>query len=374
MRKLVSYLLACVVGVLQFFGFRPREERHASPHIATAPIKGGIALSSIPSVPKQKPVISDRLNPYDDLEEWGHDWTFKPPMAKHEVDDFQRKIDNVFGTNRDGKSCFKLVWNGDQRYWWKYAYDWNSFGDGIKWELRPRILWKKVDLGNGDYVDLFPPRWLLLGRIEPEQYAETWKEESWIFDPARGPMIRETKCANCRSVLDFTLVRCEACGLDIDMATTYRHEGGRKQIREDAPPSVFWDTLEVIGDHDAFCCEAFEGECFGTFRNPGDKELDMLRQRRREFEKRGQSPYEMLSKGTEAKIASFCRDYYRKQYEKMPASVDLVIEHADEYLKPLMQFTGNNLSVREQREIVKGALDRHYTEKAEQFEQKIRGN
>jgi hypothetical protein len=274
-------------------------------------------------------------HPLDDLCEWGKDWTHTPPLARHEIAEWQKRFDRAFGLNRDGKPCFKLVWNGDRSYWWKYAYDWDAYGKGVKWEQRPRILWKKVEIGNGDYIDLFPPRWLILMRIEPEQYAESWKRESWAWDERRKQ---------------------------------------NKQIRDDEPPKVFWETVVVIGEHDKFCCDVFEGECFGAFRNPNDADLEWLHERKREFEAGVQSPYEKLNGRSEARIASFCKDYYRQQYAKMPASTEIVIENAGAYLKPLLDFTGEKLSPREEKQIVKTALDRHYAEKAETYEERIRGN
>jgi hypothetical protein len=321
---MLKRLIAYVVSVLRnFFGRKPVEVlRHAKPR----------EIILLP--PKQQPFINNKVHPFDDLDNWGHDWTNKPPLAKHEIEDWQKRFDRAFGLNRNGKSCFKLVWNGDRSQWWKYAYDWDSYGKGIKWELRPRILWKKVELGNGDYVDLFPPRWLILMRIEPEQYGAQWKDESWIWDPKRRQ---------------------------------------RKQIRDDEVPKAFWETVMVIGEHDKFCCDAFDGECFGVFRNPNDTDLNWLHARKQEFEAGVQSPYENLNARTESQISSFVKDYYRQQYQKMPASTEIVIENAGEYLKPLMDFTGQKFSDREQKEIVKTALDRHYTEKAEHFEQQLRG-
>lgn len=283
----------------------------------------------------QTPFISQEVHPLDDLANWGKDFTFTPPLSKADIALWQGRFDRAFGLNRNGKSCFKLVWSGDRRYWHRYAYDWDAYGKGIKWEERPRILWKKVDVGNGDYVDLFPPRWLILMRIEPEQYADQWKKESWVWDQNRKQ---------------------------------------NKQIRDDEVPKVFWQTFEVIGEHDEYCCEVFKGECFGVFRNPNDSDLNKLNALKREFEARDQSPYEALNAKTEAEIARFTRDYFRQQYQKMPASSEIVVEHANEFMRPLLAFTGDKLSDREQKEIVKNALDRHYTEKAEEFEQRLRAN
>jgi len=343
---MVSKIIALWEILLRLFGFRPEESQQ------DAPRKQIILLAP----PKQQPAKSDKLHPYNDLENWGHDWTHQPPLSKVAIGEWQRRFDQAFGLNRDGKSCFKLVWNGDRRYWDRFAYDWDAYGKGTKWEERPRILWKKVDLGNGDYVDLFPPRWLILVRIEPEQFAETWKAESWVFDATRGPLVPNPR---------FGIVPGEP---------RMMRAGQNKQIRDDEVPQVFWDTFEVIGEHDAFCCEVFEGECFGAFRQPTDKDIERLHHLKREFESRDQSPYEKLSEKTEARIARFTREYYRQQYAKMPASTEIVIEHADAYLAPLLSFTGDTLSEREKKRIVKTALDRHYTERAEEYEQQLRGN
>lgn len=311
-------------------------------------------------------------NPFDDLCQWGHDWTFTPPLSRVEIENWQKRFDAAFGKNKNNESCFKLVWSGDRRYWHKYFYDWDAYGKGTKVEERPRVLWKKVNVGNGDYVDLFPPRWLILSRLEPEQYAEQWKLESWVWDPKMGPLVKDPFCAVCNTELNFLKSACDGCGLDIEYATQKRPSGLNKQIRDDEPPKVFWETFEVIGEHDEYCCDVFQGECFGAFRNPQEKDLIRLGELKREFEKRDQSPYEKLNEKTEASIAGFVRDYYRQQYTKMPASTELVIENADSFLAPLLNFTGENFTDREKKEIVKNALNRHYNEKAEQYEQTLR--
>lgn len=289
-----------------------------------------------------------KIHPLDDLESWGKDFTYEPPMPKVKVDEWQKRFDRVFGRNKRNESIVKLVWSGDRRYWHKFFYDWDAYGKGTKVEERPLVLWKKIDLPNGDYVDLFPPRWMILMRIEPEQYAKQWKAESWVMDPNRGA---------------FT----------VNPATGAPMRAGQmKQIRDDNPPSVFWEVWGVIGEHDAFCCEAFEGECFGAFRQPQDKDLETLHELRKAWESGHQSPYEALNPKTEAEIVSYVKEYYRQQYQKMPASVDLILETANDFLAPLVDFSGQSYTDREKKEIVKNAFNQMWEQRAEEYEQKLR--
>lgn len=292
--------------------------------------------------------VSRTIHPLDDIENWGQDFTFQPPMSHSIVERWQKRFDDTFGLNKRGKPCFKLVWSGDRKYWHDYFWDWDSYGKGTKLEQRPLVLWKKVNLPNGDYVDLFPPRWLILSRIEPEQYADNWKRESWVMDAKRGPVTINP--------LNGELMRA----------------GQMKQIRPDNPPEDFWQVWEVLGEHDAFCCEAMQGDCYGSYREPKEKDVDNIGLAKRDFEAGGQSPYEGLSKWSEAEIASFARAYYRQQYKDMDASVDITVEHADNFLAPILARTGESYSDREKKTIVKNALDQYHTERQEELEQILR--
>lgn len=79
---------------------------------------------------------------------------------------FQRRIDEAIGT-RNGRSLMKLVWAPDELRWMPHALPTDPPGYVLP------IFCTGVD-EQGRFVA--PERWVLLERIEPEQYASTWEQ------------------------------------------------------------------------------------------------------------------------------------------------------------------------------------------------------
>lgn len=177
---------------------------------------------------------TEKLSPMDDPDVWLEAPMYSPPSGVDIVAE-QKWIDSLMGTTRNGESIYKLVWNGDRRYWYEFYMQWFSTGlPSSPLTRRPRIRYKALRDDNTRALirDVFPPRWLILTRIEPEQYAETWKQESWVYAP-------EIHC--------------------------------KKQIRPDDPPKVFWMWYATIAKHDDYCCATKAREykkCFGSYRPP----------------------------------------------------------------------------------------------------------
>lgn len=135
------------------------------------------ATNAIPLVPA--------LSPLDDPRVWQRSQAFEAPLSPEQVENVQKDIDAICGTTRDNKSIIKLVWNGDVRFWKELHDTWDSQGQPVgDTYKRPQVLHKSVYDDNDIWqFDAFPPRWLLLTRIEPEQYASTWRRESLFFHP-----------------------------------------------------------------------------------------------------------------------------------------------------------------------------------------------
>ncbi len=116
---------------------------------------------------------------------------FSAPLSKEQTAEVQLEIDSIIGTTRGNRSIAKLVWNGDVDHWKTVATDWNSANEVTGWKKRPIVLYRSVYGPNRKLIrDEFPPRWLILTRIEPEQYHDSWKRDARIFDPTRGALIQ----------------------------------------------------------------------------------------------------------------------------------------------------------------------------------------
>lgn len=175
-----------------------------------------------------------KLLPIDDPLHWEHFPAFDAPSAV-DVKYWQKRINDVGGTTRNNEPIFKLVWNGDRTNWREFYMNWDAaglpLGGAIK---RPIVRYKaKRNLHTKQLErDVFPARWLILARLEPEQFPN-YKKESWIFAPEIGRM---------------------------------------KQIRPDKAPKVYWLWFQTISEHTGYCCVTAEekGEkCYGKYAPPG---------------------------------------------------------------------------------------------------------
>lgn len=175
-----------------------------------------------------------QLHALDDPDEWLREPAYTAP-AEIDISQAQKEIDDMMGTTRNGESIYKLVWNGDKSYWHQFFMEWDVTGrPSAPVTLRPRVRYKILrDPVTKKFIrDVFPPRWLLLTRIEKEQFADTWRDESFVFAPEIG------------------------C---------------KKQIRPEEPPPVFWVWYATIAEHNGYCCSTKEKNqelCYGTYAPP----------------------------------------------------------------------------------------------------------
>lgn len=173
------------------------------------------------------------LHPLDDPQVWLNNPMYAAPS---EVDlvRAQSEIDSIVGTTRGNEPIIKVVWNGDRRYWLKFFMSWNASGMPDKAVVRrPLVRYKALRDNNRKLVrDVFPPRFLLLSRIEPEQFASTWKQDSYVFAPEINRL---------------------------------------KQIRPSEPPSVLWLWYATIARHTDYCCATAarnKERCYGDYAPP----------------------------------------------------------------------------------------------------------
>lgn len=185
-------------------------------------------------------------HPLDDQKLWLSTPAYDSPISPAEHEVIQKEIDSIIGTTRGGKSICTLVWNGDVNVWKELYDDWDAYGwpiGGLK--KRPWVCYRSVFNSRDEFVrDAFVPRFILLTRLEPEQYAETWKATAFFWCPERKRKV---------------------------------------QLKPTTIPTDFYLWFRTIADHRLGCCQIAAREdraCYGYYVYPRQC-LEELRQIRR---------------------------------------------------------------------------------------------
>jgi len=118
-----------------------------------------------------------KLAPQDGAERWVPN---EPRPSNFDVAAYQRLIDQIVGT-RDGRSIIKLAWAPEELRWRPYPHGTEPHGYTF-----PIFIAYHDSEGN----EVSAPRWVLLERIEPEQYAPTWEATRYSMYGADGETLR----------------------------------------------------------------------------------------------------------------------------------------------------------------------------------------
>lgn len=233
----------------------------------------------------------------DDPIVWRDAPMYDPP-ADVDVAYWQAEVDKISGVTIKGESINIIVWNGDRTYWTGTYTDWDSYGEPLGDALlRPLVRFKVMrdELGRPLY-DVFPPRWLLLSRIEPEQYPN-YKTQSYLWDD-------ELRC--------------------------------NKKMRPDTPPPVDWIWNRTIADHTQWCCQlkmADNKKCFGTYAKPSAV-LEHLRKLKSDMEKegfKGLNPFESFT-GEDIFLAKYQENGYAVEVKNLQSSRQIALAHPHAFL------------------------------------------
>jgi len=260
------------------------------------------------------------LPPLDDPKVWEAEPAYEPPRNV-DTKAAQKWIDSIIGVTRDNQSILKLVWSGDRSYWYQFFME---RGELVK---RPRLRSKLIfDSNKGMRRDVFPPRWILLLRLEPEQYADKWREESWVFDPAVG----------------------------------------RRLIRPEEPPKVFWMWYATVAKHSDYCCATAEKEkrfCFGKYAEPYFMQ-ELLESQRRANDAAGtKNPFEKADPSLISEIEdSNCG--YAQEMAELETEAQIAIENPFALLGLEASMLADVNTIAEARTMVKEFYDRQAQEKA----------
>lgn len=257
---------------------------------------GGRLLSSI-----------EALHPLDDPAEWERVIAYDPP-AGVDIEADQKWLNDLMGLTRDNQPIYKLVWNGDRRYWHEFYNQWNAYGEPTSEIMRrPRVRWKGIrDPNTREFIrDIFPPRWLVLTRLEPEQYADSWREESYTYD----------------SVFQgYRMVGNE-------MRAEYKQVN--KQIRPNVPPPVFWTFYTTVARHSNFCCATAEKEkhlCFGKYTTVRGIREQLEIQRANDLAAGNKSPFEKVGKGF-IEANDDINNGYKLEMEELQVESEIYVEN-----------------------------------------------
>lgn len=134
---------------------------------------------------------------------------------------FQSKIDRITGT-KDGRPLIKLAWAPDELRWMPH-----KLGDDPEGYTFPIFCTGKNE--QGEFVA--PERWVLLERIEPEQFAHTWEAKRYVnwrgsvYD-VKGPCPSE-KYVELRCHAYHDEVCCPCVGDECKCGEKYNHCWGR---------------------------------------------------------------------------------------------------------------------------------------------------
>ena len=215
---------------------------------------------------------------YDNQARWADAGIFKPPLF--DAPSFQRRLDKIVGLSPTGLPIVRFSWAWDCRKW--ENTDWDDFGNATAGEWRQRYRALTVELGNGDYVDIAPPRWVLEERYEPAQIAASWELTRYRRVVTETPPII---CRYCHALKWISvdqseghLLTCRFCGEFTELNTVQQDTWG------EVPREGWYNLLPHIGiiaDHANGCCKRAaeeQGEiCYGSYREPDGRELKRLR-------------------------------------------------------------------------------------------------
>lgn len=287
-----------------------------------------ITTNEIKTAEIKLPSLPELLSPLDDPNVWAKHSAFNAPSGV-DVAFWQKEIDRVIGTTRGGEPIIKLVWNGDRNHWLEYFFEWNILGNPTAPPERvPRVRYKILRDETGKRVrDVFPPRWLLLSRLEPEQFAASWERESKVFAPEIG---------------------CD------------------KIIRPIEPPKVFWMFFATIARHTDYCCIHAENNgslCFGRYAPPGFY-LPNLHAAKKAMQVSGQrNPFEAVDASFLSEIDESVSGY-RQEIEAMEIESEIYAENPYALLGIAPSIRAGIDSEKDARNLVKDFYKRQLDETA----------
>ena len=160
--------------------------------------------------------------PRDGAENWRPNEPLPFSFSQQDQAAFQKRIDSAVGT-RDGRPLVRLAWAPAEKRWYPHPHGTEPPGYTFP-------IFHAYTNADGELVAA--PRWVLLGRIEPEQYAPAWEATRYSFDDGRlwdwkGPCPSERYVELwCHAYHDGLCCPCIKYGI-CDCGEQYAHCWGR---------------------------------------------------------------------------------------------------------------------------------------------------
>lgn len=218
---------------------------------------------------------------------------------------YQKKIDDIMGLSATNLPIVRLVWAADRKKCYsKFYVEWDAAGFGIKTELRAKYLYASIKIpGTADIIDIPPPRWIFEQFHHPGQYLASWEAARFV--------------------------------------------DGKEQ-RPAPPPNGYYSDLHVIATHkhDECCADAKEKKviCWGRYRAPDEKDLDMLRAAKKA---RDADPFIDPSKPLDEKAQARIEEEVAVKKEEFEAARDAKLkDFVDEHAVELLEACGVPVSGR----------------------------
>lgn len=218
------------------------------------------------------------VSPYNDVRRWADAGIYKPPLF--DATAFQRKVDRIVGKSPSGASIVKLVWAWDARKYENTTWDFAGNATTGEWRQKYRAL--TIDIGNGDYVDIAPPRWILEERFEPEAIAQSWELTRY------RRIVTETPPFMCRYCHSFKWISVDASEGHLLVCRFCSEYTELSRVNQDVwgpvPREGWYNMLPhvgIIANHADHCCQRAWDEtkeiCYGTYKEPDGRELKRLK-------------------------------------------------------------------------------------------------
>lgn len=212
------------------------------------------------------------------------------PRPSFNVEEFQKKIDKIVGLSVRGDSIVKLRWMRDNECYEKIYTKWD-LATPTDFDLRAKYKFTTIDLPDGNFVDIPPPRWVLEQRYEPEQIADEWE------------------------------------------ATRWENVDGLPRPIRDACPGGYYQWLWTIAEHTNCCEDGITEEntvCWGKYREPNEKDLTTLRAMmwRKNKDNLHTNPFEKVSESVETEMIRRANEAYQADHAKRRALHRDVVDDA----------------------------------------------
>ncbi len=280
------------------------------------------------------------VHQFDNIDNWYKGGFEKAPWSKDQIASFQKRIDSAFGAER----AIVLVWSGDRSYGEEMFMDWyfNGLPKGRP-EKKPVLLFGEYPVNDGnDWLYVYPPRWCLMEAHHGSQLEASWEDSSWVADETFA--------------------------------------GGRKRIRPEKPPEFYYVHLNrgvlayheqpiATGDVPPCCRRAWDADrriCYGSYREPGDEDIAMIRAIRENMDKFGVAQRNDAPRDAKTVMAANLATKHfveKAQHRRFTAAKELILGNVSAFCGDILAKKGSAMSNIEVERIVKGALERQEEER-----------